>query len=392
MLAGAAARLRLDSSAMPRRPFGGALPVSDFVTQASIAGGTYVGELTRVDGAQEPTDRRRYHRVHLEASGALVLDSGHLEGPCDISRAGAGIIVPASPPAGSRVRIWLPPEEGEMGGLELEGRVARARLTVEPVRRGGRPLTTLHCFACRWTGYADPESGELRTSIERTSEEGRHGERTRVGAPLEAGLPDVCPTCAVGALSRIDRPYHAVGIDLSDLGWRDEERLLTYIERVVTRRADVDQRKHRRFLRDYVPAQVRCRVEDPVDLARVFAEEISQGGMGFVTGEEHALGEEVRLVLCAPAQAAGITLGARVVSRSAEEGKFRYGARFTNLDAEARAELRAFVEGVSGRKVQEHTTTAVLPLGGGGRMRQVLIGGALGLAIGLAVAILFALR
>jgi hypothetical protein len=367
------------------------LPVSDFATNASVAGGTFRGELTNVDSTQQPIDRRKYKRIHLEALGALVLSGSHYEGPCDVSRSGVGIITPICPAEGAPAGAWLPPEDGEPAGLELEGTVARSRLVVEPKVVDGERLRTLHCFGCGWTGYVDPASGQLRTTLERAAE-GSFGGNTRVGEPMTEERPHTCPTCGAGALSSIDRAYHAVGIDLSKLAWRDEERLLRYIEVVLRRRAELGRRQHKRFLLDYVPAQVRCTVDDPKALAAVFLEDIGQGGIGFVTPEEYDLGQEIRVALATRVDAEGFVMPAHIVSRTVQGGGIRYGARFARFDHAAKLELRTFIDFASGDAVENLVRSEAAQEGRATFTRQLLIGGAVGLAVGLAVAILLAIR
>lgn len=357
-----------------------------------MVGDPHPGELTRVDTAQQPLDRRRYRRAPLDAFGALVLGSTTFEGPCDLSRSGAGLIVPVAPPIGTEVRAWLPPQGDSPDGLELAGRVARVSLMVTPVVRDGSTLRTLHCFRCGWTGYLDPGSGELRTTLERASE-GAFGERTRVGTPLESGVPQECPTCAVGDLSAIDRPYHAVGIDLSGLGWREEEQFLRYLERAVLRSAERDPDQHQRHLREYVPAQIRCPIDEPRALARLFVESLQHGRMSFQTATEHPLGDEVRIVLLCGPEADGMVLPARIASRTLQDRQHRYEVQLLRMDEASLADLRSFVDEVSGegaRRLAETASIVLPPLARG--PSKLLVGTALGLALGLAIILLIALR
>lgn len=371
-----------------RRPFGGGVPVSDFATHASVVGGTFRGELTRADVAQLDIERRRYRRVPLDAPGALLLGGVTYEGPCDISRSGVGLIVAAQPAVGSAAQVWLPPELDEPAGLELAGKIARCQPVVKPYEGAGDGRT-FHCFACGWTGYIDAATGNLETVLARSGGS-TFGGQTRVGDEPSADAPAACPTCGTPQPSLIDRAYYGVGVDLRALPWREEERFLRYLELTVSRRAELGRRRHRRFLLEYVPAQVRCAIEDPAALAAVFLQDISRGGISFVTTDRYAIGDEVRIAL-ATRDAAGFVLGARIVDVSTQGNGLRYGARFSKFDDDVREDLRLFIELATGGSLGQAERRTEDGAARRRMARQIVLGGAFGLSVGLLAALLAAL-
>lgn len=336
-------------------------------------------------------DRRKYRRIALDEAAALVHEGRH-QGPGDVSRGGASVVVPVAPALGSSVRVELPPDDGEPDGLALPGQVVRTPSLAEPVERGGQLLPTFHCYTCGWTGFWDPITRELATTVRRNSESTLGTSRVRVTGAGVPGQPDLCPICGAVEPTSIPRPIYRVGVHFSALGPRDAERLSQYVARQVVRKEGLGRRQHDRALTDYVPMRVDCSFPTPAELANAYLRDISQGGIGFTSSEDLKLGTEVRVAIRPTDAQEGYVLSAQIVSRQADGSACRYGARFLGFDAQAQEELRAFIEAITGNAVARTERAQVRAFAVKRVGRELWLGIAIGIVLAVVVAVLLSVR
>ncbi len=337
-------------------------------------------------------DRRRYRRIAFDELATLVHEGRH-QGPGDVSRGGASVVAPVAPAQGALVEVLLPADDGEADGLTLEGKVARTQLLAEPVERGGQKLPTFHCFTCGWTGFWDPVTRELATTVRRNPESTLGGSsRMRVtdgGAP---GQPDLCPICAAIEPSFVPQAIYRVGVNLGELGPRDAERLAQYVSRLVMRKEGLGRRKHDRTLAEYVPMRVDCSFSTPAELANAYLRDISQGGIGFTSSEELKLGTEVRVAIRASEAKEGFVLAAQIVSRQAAGTACRYGARFLRFGPEAQTELRTFIEAITENAVARTERAQTRAVAVKRVWRELWLGIAVGIVLAVVAAVLLSVR
>ncbi len=352
--------------------FGGRRAASDFSTQTSRAD----DELTRADTSQTPVDRRRFRRVGLDRSGLLESAGVTSEAILDLARDGAGAVSAAAAALGALVHVRLPADEGEPDGLRLPGRVVRTALVVKPVG-DATPLPTFHCFACGWTGYLEPGTGRLRTTLERSSGQTFFGE-TQVGgaAGSDPVAPAECTTCRAPHPWPVHVPLHGCGIRFGELDPTVVDRLCAYLERRLAVRAG-GQTPTRKMAADYVPLRFEVAFASPAELAKDYAEHLQAGTAIFESTDVLAIGDEVRVVLVASGGEAHVVVG-RVVAKAGIEGGQRYTTTLVGFDEAVRARLRRFVEEHSGSMLRKE-------LSGPRGSTALWVGAAAGLAIGLAV-------
>ena len=338
-------------------------------------------------------DRRKYRRVALDEPATLVHQGRH-QGPGDVSRGGASVVAPVAPVPGAPVEVLLPADDGEADGLTLGGKVARAQLLAEPVERGGKKLSTFHCFTCGWTGFWDPVTQELATTVRRNSEStlGGGSSRLRVTGGGVPGQPDLCPICGAVEPSLVTQATYRVGVNLGELGPRDAERLAQYVARLVMRKEGLGRRKHDRTLAEYVPMRVDCSFSTPAELANAYLRDISQGGIGFTSSADLKLGTEVRVAIRASDAKEGFVLSAQIVSRQAVGTACRYGAQFLRFGPEAQTELRMFIEAITENGVAKTERAQTRAVAVKRVWRELWLGIAVGIVLAVVAAVLLSVR